>query len=557
MKIALVTMNVKAGRCEENVAYMKEKIHEARCEQVDLIIFPQNAISGYLLSDQWLDAAWCQYVDHFNDVMIQESHDIAIVWGNIRYRNHRRFNAAFFAYEGKTHMRVKKNEKLAYVDDQRYFENNAINSAIEYKNLLFALNFGNEIQLADMNINIDARAYDMDETMNIHGNVIYVNACGMQNSGSNVMIMPGGSFVMNQQKLYYHAPYFTEEMHIMDLNTAKQEVDKPQASLLDACVMGIQNFDQQVFGGKQPWIVGLSGGLDSSVTAALLAYALGSKRVYGYNLATRYNREVTISNAQKEAEALGIQYTNAVIESFVEASKAMFVEQFQIDVDQKPTLVLENLQARSRGFMLSGIAAALGGVVVNNANKVEAALGYCTLYGDSIGAISLIGDLTKVQLFALSHEINMRMGKEVIPASLLPEMQGDNIKWEMPPSAELRDDQFDPMKWFYHDYLVEHLGRDLSIPTFMQQYLDQTLDKNLVKWIHYYGLDQPQQFIDDLEWFISTMHRNAFKRLQMPPLLSLHHATLANRIETQMRFDNTLYDTLKRKILDGNSYKKL
>ena len=155
MKAALVTMNVKAGQCAENVQYMKQQIKRAKEDGADLIVFPQNAVSGYLLGDVWLDEDFCRYADSFNDELIRESEDIAIVWGNIRYRNRRRFNAAFFAYQKKTHMRVKQNELLPYIQDALYFEENPINSAIEYKeDMVFALNFGDEIQLADMNLSL-------------------------------------------------------------------------------------------------------------------------------------------------------------------------------------------------------------------------------------------------------------------------------------------------------------------------------------------------------------------------------------------------------------------
>ena len=282
MKAALVTMNVKAGQCAENVQYMKQQIKRAKEDGADLIVFPQNAVSGYLLGDVWLDEDFCRYADSFNDELIRESEDIAIVWGNIRYRNRRRFNAAFFAYQKKTHMRVKQNELLPYIQDALYFEENPINSAIEYKeDMVFALNFGDEIQLADMNINLDARPYDMQKAYHPHGNVIYVNACGMQNMDHSVMLMEGGSCVLRNGKCLYQAPYFQEDYALVDLASQKEDKAKPR-SLLAALTMGIQQFDAQVFAGKLPWIVGMSGGLDSSVTAALLVYALGKQRVYGY-----------------------------------------------------------------------------------------------------------------------------------------------------------------------------------------------------------------------------------------------------------------------------------
>lgn len=547
MKIALVTMNVKAGQCKENVCFMKEKIMQARKDGVDLIVFPQNAVSGYLLGDTWLDDDYCRYIDSFNDELIEESKDIAIVWGNIRYRNYRRFNAAFFAYQGKTHMRVKMNESLPYMNDYAYFENNHINSAIEYQeDMVFALNFGNEIQLADMNINLDARPYDMDHDFNIAGNVIYVNACGMQNNDHSIMLMEGGSCVYRNGKCLYHAPYFKEDYAIIDLDS-EQEDEVKEHSLLQALTMGIREFDQQVLGGRLPWVIGMSGGLDSSVTAALFVYALGKERVHGYNLATRHNSETTKSNARREADRLGIECREGTIEDLVTQAQETLLKEYRYNVDECPILVKENLQARARGYLLNSFAGVVGGVVINNANKVEVSLGYCTLYGDSIGAMSPIADLTKVQLFDLSRELNEAFEKEVVPNGLLPVVHENQVDWEMPPSAELKENQFDPMKWFYHDYLVENLGSRLSVSKFIKAYEDGTLDEKIKPWIKYYGLEDPKTFIEDLQWFMSTQQRNSFKCLQLPPALCVHHRTYASRNLTQMRKDDLYIESFKKK----------
>lgn len=546
MKIAMVSMNIKQGRCEENFQFMEEKIKQAVKEKADLIMFPQNAISGYLLGDKWLEDAWCQYVDSFNARILALSEDIAIVWGNIKYRNKKRFNAAFFAYQTRTHMRVKKNEKHAYMDDSHYFEEHDINGAIEYKGYVFALNFHKEMQLADINLNIDCQPYDMNMSFTPNGNMLYVNASGMQNTGKSVMVLQGGAYIQHNQKLMYQAPFFTEHYQVVDLDM-KSQVPLQQPKLLDALACGIREFDVQVFGGKCPWIIGLSGGLDSSVTCALIVYALGNKRVHGFNLATKYNSATTKNNAQREAHTLGIQYKEGNIQSFIEASKEMFMHEFGYST--KETLVNENIQARARGYLLTGFAGILEGIVVNNANKVESALGYCTLYGDSVGAISLIGDLTKVQLFALAKQLNEYFKCEVIPTCLLPKKQGDTMVWEMLPSAELRDCQKDPMKWFYHDYLVEHLGNDMSITDFMKQYIDGTIwNTEIASWMRYYGLDNPIAFLEDLKWYITTIEKNIFKGYQLPPLLCLHTRTLANALVSQMKFDHTMYEAYEEEI---------
>lgn len=548
MKVALVTMNVKAGQCKENVRFMKDKIAQAKGDGADIVVFPQNAVSGYLLGDTWLDDDFCRYIDHFNDEIIALSDNIAIVWGNIRYRNQRRFNAVFYAYQGKTHMRVKQNEDLNYMQDHLYFENNAINGAIEYKeDYIISLNFKKELQMSDLNINVDAHPFTLEDDLRYAGNVIYCNACGMQNSDHSIFAMQGGSYICHNGQLIYQAPFFEEDYALIDLEEASvvKEVKTPR--LLDALTCAVKEMDQQVLGGRLPWVVGMSGGLDSSVTAALFVHALGSDRVHGYNLATRHNSDMTKSNARKEAQALGIELREGAIEDLVAQAQATILKEYGYDVNEYPILVRENLQARARGYLLNSFAGILGGVIINNANKVEVALGYCTLYGDSIGAMSPIGDLTKVQLFELSKQLNDCFGKEVVPYSLLPEINGDHIDWEMPPSAELKENQFDPMKWFYHDYLVDHLGNDLTLSQFLKQYEDHTLPMEVQKWIRYYHLDDPQAFIDDLQWFLNTQARNSFKSLQLPPAICVHKKTFAARTLTQMRKDTICIASFKEK----------
>lgn len=533
MKIAVATMKVRSGACEENFAWMLDKIEEAKATQADMIVFGQNCISGYLLGDQWLDDAWCQYVDQFNDRLIKLSEDIAIVWGNVRYRNHRRFNAAFFAYQGMTHMRVKRNEQSEFQDDARYFEENAINSAIDFKGMVLALNFGSELQLADLNINLDAHAFDLDAQREYKGMVVYTNVCGMQNVGKQVKVMEGGSYVYYQGMLLYEAPYFKADMAIVDLKNPT-EVIPQTAELLDAMMLGIQEFDQCALGGKLPWVVGLSGGLDSSVTAALLAMSLGAHRVYGYNMPTNYNSGKTMDNAAQEAEALGIAYHKGSISGMLEAMKREFSTEFLAEMEE-PSLVYENMQARTRGFVLNALAAMLGGVVVNNGNMVEAALGYCTLYGDSIGALSPIGDITKVVLIEVARAINERYGKEVIPENLLPVIQNGDLMWEMMPSAELKDAQKDPMKWYYHDAILEMIRQGSTKSDLIKAFRNKQLQAQLQDWMAYYQLMEEDAFLQDLDWFFTTMKRNAFKRVQLPPCMTFHSKTIGATLQSQFQ----------------------
>lgn len=525
MKIAVISMEVKIGQCDENMAYMKAMIQQAKQDHADLIVFPQNCISGYYVGDLFHDGAYCKYLDHFNQELIKESDDLAIVWGNVKYRSGKLFNCAFFAYQGNTYMRVKKKCHNAFAHDE-YFSELAINSAIELEDEVLALNFGTEIQLADWNINIDARPFDIHHEKQLHGNVIYVNAVGMQNEGKAVLMLEGGSAIVREGEYIWHMPYGTSGYALVDTE-ASTTVPIPKRNVLPLLKQAIRGFDEQILGGKSPWIIGLSGGLDSSVSLALLVSALGKDRVIGYGMSSAHNSTATKTNAKTSAERLGIEFHEGSILPLVDSTKEVLQNYGYDTVEGLP---LENIQARLRGHLLSSFASLLGGVVVNNGNKVENALGYCTLYGDAIGALGILGDLTKVQLFDLTRELNEEFGFEAVPHNLIPEVIDGAIHFEVAPSAELRNDQVDPMKWFYHDYLVDHLGRDLSMTQFLIQYLDGSLLKGELKEIMmFYHLDDPQVFLDDLLWFMKTMKRNAFKYTQVPSILTISQNGFALR----------------------------
>lgn len=549
MKVAIVTMEIKSGKCETNFQQMMIHIQRAKADKADMIVFAQDVISGYLLGDAWLDDDWCRYVDSFNDKLIALADDIAIVWGNLKYRRTHRFQAAFFAYQGQTHMRVKRNEDTALMADSRYFKEHAIQDVISFKDEVFALNFGKTLQLSDWNINLDCAPYDIHKQHTHRGNTIYVNALGMQNVGKSVVVMEGGSYICKEGNLLYQASYGKCDYALIDTQVTTV-VEAKQPSLLELLRLGIKGFDEQVLGGKCPWIVGLSGGLDSSISVALLTYALGNNRIHGFNMASSYNSDKTISNAQQEASALDIAYYDGSIEPIMEATFHTVCNDYRFTQPQCSGLVAENMQARIRGHLLSSFASILGGVVSNNGNKVENALGYCTLYGDSIGALGVLGDLTKVQLFALAKELNAAFHKEVVPMRLVPEVVDHNIIWEMPPSAELRENQLDPMKWFYHDYIIDHLGRDMSLISFMKQYLDGSIFNSEVgEWLRYYGLDDPQAFIDDIQWLHTTMKRNSFKGLQIPPMITISSNNFATRQSMQGNIDEIQFEQLKQQIL--------
>lgn len=540
MKVAFVTMEVKGGHCEENFAYIKQQIQRAKQDHADLILFPQNCISGVYGTDYMSDADYCRYLDSFNERISAMSDTIAIVWGNIKYRGGRLFNCAYFAYQKEVYMRVKHKQNTAFVSEEAY-TSSSIHRTITFHGLSIELNFGNETKDADWNINLDARPFDIHNPLKLHGNVLYVNAVGMQNEGKKVVIMEGGSAICKDGQCHWQMPYGEGGYKLVDIEQTTAESWQTH-SLLKLMGKAIQDFDRQLLGGKSAWIVGLSGGLDSCVSAALLAYALGSERIIGYGMSSAHNSEQTKQNARSLAAALNIEFHDGSILPLVAASNEVLK---QYGYEEAQGLTAENVQARLRGHLLSTFAAIHQGVVVNNGNKVENALGYCTLYGDAIGAIGPLGDLTKVQLFDLAKELNQHFQKEVIPKNLLPTMTHGAIHFQVPPTAELRADQIDPMKWFYHDYLVDHLGRDLTIRQFLKSYLNGSIWKEEIGSImRFYKLDDPSAFLADLDWFLGTAKRNVFKHTQVPVILTVSQNGYALRNEIQGFYEAEIYQDL-------------
>lgn len=579
LKISVVQLAPEVGHLKVNLNKIKEKIDEAKKQKADLMLFPSMCLGDYY-GDKLYSYEFRNELLHCNDEIGKMSKDIHLVWGNIAEKENKIFKAIYYACDGVVkHVQfshVLNNQQTSF--ESRYFSK--INQdydviSIEKGNVKNKILFGLENELfdeeclnkmkekkADYFIHLDSRPWTIegeDEVFNqakklmdcgLSKQFIYVNCAGMQNTGKNVLIYDGKSFVYSDdEKVCFLNDGFKEEMALIE----KQFDHRISNKLLNGLVVAIQEFDRQILPYQPKWIIGLSGGLDSSVNAALLTMALGKDRICAYNLATCYNSENTKANAANQANALGIELRNGYISDVVEAT-VNTLKIYGYQDEQMPTLVHENIQARIRGHMLSSFAQIENGVIVNNGNKIEVALGYATLYGDAIGALGPIGDLTKVQLFELAHQINAQWGKEVVPERLLPIVEEEKLIWEMAPSAELKDNQYDPMKWFYHDWLISQLtDKNVDVEEIMEAYLkDKLQSSEVARWIQYYHLDQGEAFIQDLEWVLRQMRLATFKRIQSVPIVKVsRNAYGSNCLEVQGSFDATLkYQELKALILN-------
>ncbi len=401
---------------------------------------------------------------------------------------------------------------------------------------------------------------------------LYVNKVGVQNNGKNLITFDGGSTVYNTdgRPIMLSSEPFKEELLMVDhgsleglplVRTEKSMI----AQKYDAIVRGIQGVKDTMGRVTDPcYVIGLSGGVDSAVVAALLVQAVGRNKVLGINMPTKYNSEQTKSAAARVAKRLGIAYEVIPIEEIVSINESL-LNACDADGSGKKLSSLneENVQAKIRGTsVLSNIAAKYGALFTNNGNKLETALGYTTLYGDVGGAVAPIADLTKVEVFELARYLNEEVfGYEVIPSDLLPDhlfrFRDDQIQ----PSAELRDAQVDPMKFGYHDALLVAMTdyKKKSPEDVLKWYLDGTMEENLsigTDLMERWGLVDPKTFVEDLEWFVRSVQNSVFKRVQSPPIIITSKSSFGYDIrESLVPWEPTLeFDELKACVLAHGAY---
>jgi NAD+ synthetase len=255
--------------------------------------------------------------------------------------------------------------------------------------------------------------------------LLYCNAVG----GNDELIFDGGSLALDAAgKTIAQGKFFAEDLVMVDTEASPIvcAASEDEALLHDALVLGVRDYLGKC--GFRSAVIGLSGGIDSAVTAVLAVAALGKENVRGVALPSQYSSAGSLDDAQALAENLGIQYDVIPIETGFETAKQSLAPVFG---DRPEDVTEENMQARLRGLLLMAMSNKFGSLVLTTGNKSELAVGYCTLYGDMCGGLAVISDVPKTMVYRLARWMN-RDG-EVIPASTI----------EKPPSAELRPDQKD------------------------------------------------------------------------------------------------------------------
>jgi NAD+ synthase (glutamine-hydrolysing) len=316
--------------------------------------------------------------------------------------------------------------------------------------------------------------------------VVYVNTVGANDN----IIFDGQSMVCSSEgKLLFMGKPFEEELAVVDTSAHGPEVPLPQdqlAQIEGALVLGIRDYVRKC--GFTRVHLGLSGGVDSALVAVLAVEALGADRVDVFGLPSRYSSEGSVADARTLADALGIPLRLLSIEGIF----AAFLETLEpVFTGKKPDITEENIQARVRGTLLMAYSNKFNSLLLTTGNKSELATGYCTLYGDMSGGLAVIGDLLKMQVYAVARAINARA--PLIPEAILSK----------PPSAELRPDQKDqdslPPYEMLDAILEKHLVKNMSVEDIAAGGFDPALVRSV----------------------IGMVEKAEYKRRQAPPVLKV------------------------------------
>ena len=552
MKIALVSMEVIPGRPDRNTANMRKKIAEAKAAGADLALFPALSLSGLFLGTVWKQPAFLRDCAAYAEEIAAAAEGITVIFGNA---------AEDTGCTGVTRTLLRAQNGTLTICTQKPLHH----AGTSFSPLLYDLPEEDIILAADASpypICFGARTL-AEIARTKRKPVFYINTLGLQDKGKTVYAFPGRAHVFDAGgERVLLSPAYTEGMTILDTQhlpvPAAVQSEPPIAPIHRMLRYAVQRFLARI--GMERVVIGISGGIDSAVAAALYVDAIGADKVLLVNMPSKFNSATTKDLAAQLAESLGCRHMIVPIEESV----AYTAEQLTgIPIMGKAaaecehltisSFVRENMQARDRsGRVLSGIAAAWGAGFTCNANKAESTVGYATLYGDQAGFLSALADLWKHEVYALARYLNDTVYKrEVIPQGII----------DIVPSAELSEAQNvdegkgDPIRYLYHDYLFRAFAEEGRLP---EDILAHYAAGDLAEYIGCQrGLVEAYfpasaDFITDLErWWRLYTGMAVAKRIQAPPLLSVSgRAYGSDHPESQIgAYETIRYRTLKKQLL--------
>ena len=508
MKIGIAQINATVGDFSGNAKRILAAYRECLELGAELVVVPEMALVGYPPRDLLCRSQFVPKCLQALDYLADETGDVPMLVGYVDLHTAKSVgkpyrNAAAFLHQGKVIHRIWKTLLPAYdvFDERRYFEPGERCEPIAWNGKRLGVTICEDIwtedhlgqplytrdpatELAergiDLLINISASPFSVGKpacrvkmlsevARNTGVPLIYCNCVG----GNDQLIFDGHSLAFDSRGgLTASLNGFNEECVVVDTAQTSDADDLPketcqEESIYQALVLGLRDYMHKC--GFTTACLGLSGGIDSALTAVLACDALGAENVYGLTMPSEFSSGGSVDHSIELAEKLGMRCDTVPIAGAFDAVKSSMKPVFG---DLPEDVTEENMQARIRGLFLMSLSNKSGRLLLTTGNKSELAVGYCTMYGDMCGGLAVISDLPKMQVYALSRWINR--DREIIP--------WDTI--EKPPSAELRPDQKD------QDTLPPYEILDAILELYVEKQLscdeiinDHGFDESLVRWI--------------------------------------------------------------------------
>ena len=523
MKIYIAQLNTTVGALSSNADMIHRAYSDGAAAGADLVMVPELAVTGYPPLDLLDRNIFIDSALQVRDALVRETGKTALIFGcitrNTNWCGKPLHNAAIVAQNGRMLLEQHKALLPTYdvFDELRYFEPATSVSTVEINGVRVGVSicedfwFDDEIlgtklyctnpvdqlarQGAKVLLNISASPFNAGKRKSRHGlfsriaqrydaPIVYVNQVG----GNDELLFDGSSIVINARgETVFCAPAFEEHATLVKLDgppcqsvlsiPADEEIGR-------ALILGLRDYISKC--GFKDVVIGLSGGIDSAVTAAIAVEALGAGHVTGIAMPSQFSSPGSIDDARSLAKNLGIAFhivpITEIDQPYEEAMDRLFGE-------HKFDTANENVQARIRGNILMAWSNRTGAMVVSTGNKSEMAVGYCTLYGDMAGGLALLGDVYKTMVYRVAHWLNRE--RAVIPQSSITK----------PPSAELRPNQTD------QDSLPPYAVLDAILKLYIEEWKE-------VDEIAAAGFDRSL-----VEKILRLVDTNEFKRRQAAPTI--------------------------------------
>lgn len=509
MNIHIVQHNIATNNPEENLSWILNEIESTESREALLTVFPACTLCGYPVYGSIAYTDLQKRVQGTLQELIQRSEHRAFLIGMpLQIQDKGLCNAIVFVQNCAIRAIITK--KYLAPEEQKYFVRGEGVQVIQYQDQQVAIGFYEDlkelskghIEQPDIVICCGCNIFDYNKPYrtryrmrkiveNLNASLVYVNRIG----GEGSYLFAGGSMALNAAgNVLCQLPYFEESAESVDMQLLSALDDDEKPSVVELVYKGLVMALREYFSKNhlQRAVLGLSGGMDSAMVCALAVAALGSENVHGILMPSQYSTDHSVKDAVDLANNLGVKYDIVPIKPMFDQLRATMKPLFG---DRPEDVTEENMQARIRGMIVMSYANKFGALVLNTTNKSEAAMGYGTLYGDSCGALSVIGDLYKTEVYELAEYINRDC--EIIPQNTIRKA----------PSAELRPGQKDSDTLPDYETLDAILNLHIEEQLCQEEIVAEGYDEELVKEV------------------LRKVRINEWKRLQFAPVLKVSPMT--------------------------------